>query len=125
MTAIDEQFDTKQTLAAIAEHQLLGNQFAADLKLAQQLARTKAGRTLRQASGFTQTEVARAIGVSPSAMCLWEEGNRRPSGVPAVAWVRFLRTSTDPDLGSTPAAKRASVIRLLFGHECEGQPLTS
>lgn len=35
---------------------------------------------IRQGLGFTQTELAEAVGVSQPTVALWESGDRNPSG---------------------------------------------
>jgi len=37
-------------------------------------------RSLRAALGVTQDSLARALGVTPTAVAHWEAGHRRPSG---------------------------------------------
>lgn len=66
-----------------------------DLRLlleAREAAQTGRGALLRKASGLTQGEVARAIGVEQSTLSRWESGvRRRPAGPEAMAWSRLLR----------------------------------
>ena len=57
---------------------------------ARQLARSGAGRMLREAAGLNGHELARAIGVDPSTIFRWESGERRPRGKWAIRYVEFL-----------------------------------
>ena len=45
---------------------------------------------LREASGLTQSDVARHLGVAPSAVNRWEHGRTRPRGRHAVALLDLL-----------------------------------
>jgi DNA-binding transcriptional regulator YiaG len=47
-------------------------------------------RALRQAARLTCAEVARAVGVSPSAISMWERGCRVPRGAGALAYGNLL-----------------------------------
>lgn len=47
-------------------------------------------RDLRVDAGLTLSEVARAVGVTPAAVHLWERGARIPRGKPAVRYARLL-----------------------------------
>jgi DNA-binding transcriptional regulator YiaG len=47
---------------------------------------------MRSRGDLSQSEVARAIGVSPATIWRWESGDRRPQGEAAVRWVRFLHS---------------------------------
>lgn len=49
-------------------------------------------RSLRAAAKLTQDEVASACGVGRTAVCLWERGRRNPSGPPALAYAKLLRS---------------------------------
>jgi transcriptional regulator with XRE-family HTH domain len=57
---------------------------------ARQLARSGAGRMLREAAGLNGHELARAIDVDPSTLWRWEEGSRRPRGEWAIRYADFL-----------------------------------
>ncbi len=58
---------------------------------ARESARTGRGARVRAAADLSQAEVARRIGVTPSAVSLWESRSRRPRGAPALRWARLLR----------------------------------
>jgi transcriptional regulator with XRE-family HTH domain len=45
---------------------------------------------LRQASGLSQSDVARGLGVSPSAVSRWEAGKSRPKAAHALALLTLL-----------------------------------
>jgi DNA-binding transcriptional regulator YiaG len=69
-------------------------------------ARSGRAAQLRRAAGLSQAELAAAVGVTPSCVCRWEAGGRRPSGEVARAYVRALRliASTLPSTSETSAA---------------------
>jgi transcriptional regulator with XRE-family HTH domain len=46
---------------------------------------------LRRAAGVSQSELAIAIGVTPSAISRWEAGQRHPRGKQAAAYALALR----------------------------------
>ncbi len=46
---------------------------------------------LRESAGLSQRELAGLIGVSPSAVRLWENGQRRPTGRRLVAYLAALK----------------------------------
>lgn len=50
---------------------------------------------LRRERGITQAELARRLGVSPSAMGMYEQGRRQPSGEILVALSEEFGVSTD------------------------------
>lgn len=59
---------------------------------------------LRQVVGLSQSEFARAAGVSAAAVHRWEAGARRPSGDAAVAYARALRELARQVTGGSPLA---------------------
>lgn len=56
-----------------------------------QLARSGGARAIREAHGFSASELARELGKSPSTVSRWERGERVPRGEAAEAWARLLR----------------------------------
>ena len=52
---------------------------------------TGRGRTIREAASISQTEIAEAVGVSHSAVSLWEAGKRLPRRDTAVQYALVLR----------------------------------
>ena len=50
---------------------------------------------LRREAGLSQAELAAHLGVSPSAMGMYEQGRREPSAALLVALARELHVSTD------------------------------
>ena len=62
-----------------------------DLVEAVRLARTGEGRAIRTKAGVAAQAIADACGMSASALTRWEAGARRPTGRPAISWVRLLR----------------------------------
>lgn len=67
--------------------------------LRDQLASGKAQQA-RQRARLSQSEVADAIGVTQSAVGLWEQGRRLPRGVAALRYAALLR-----ELRETPEAR--------------------
>jgi DNA-binding transcriptional regulator YiaG len=65
-----------------------------DLAEAVRLARTGEARAIRLRCGVNAGAIGAACGVSASAITRWESGERRPTGKPAIAWVRLLREIT-------------------------------
>jgi transcriptional regulator with XRE-family HTH domain len=50
---------------------------------------------LRRKLGLSQAELAHRLGISPSAMGMYEQGRRQPSGATLVALARELQVTTD------------------------------
>jgi transcriptional regulator with XRE-family HTH domain len=67
-----------------------------DVVLARRLARDGNARRIREASGLSASEVARALGVSPGTVCRWERGLRVPRGEVAGEWVALLKRVMTP-----------------------------
>lgn len=57
---------------------------------------------LRREKGFSQTALAGRIQISPSALGMYEQGRREPSGQTLVALARELGVSTDYLLTGKP-----------------------
>jgi len=55
-----------------------------------QIAKSGKARTLREEAGLSLAEVARGVGVTPTAVWRWERGLARPSGEPAASYGRLL-----------------------------------
>ena len=68
-----------------------------DLAEAVRLARTGEARAIRKRCGVNASAIGAACGVSASAVTRWESGDRRPTGTPAIAWVRLLRELAKAD----------------------------
>jgi transcriptional regulator with XRE-family HTH domain len=62
------------------------------LMQARELAASGRGARLRREAGISQNELAGAIGVTGAALCRWENGERRPSGEPALRYARVLQS---------------------------------
>ncbi len=54
------------------------------------LTRSGAARTVRIAAGLTLGELAEAVGVSPTTIWRWEQGQRSPRGEPAIKYGELL-----------------------------------
>lgn len=61
-----------------------------ELSRVRQLAASGAARSIRVAARLSQSDVARAVGVSVPAVCRWESGARCPRGSAAVRYGRLL-----------------------------------
>jgi DNA-binding transcriptional regulator YiaG len=67
---------------------------ATDLDLlleARDASRSGRGADIRERAGLTRSELARVVGVTPSAISRWESGRRRPTGTTALRYGRVLR----------------------------------
>jgi transcriptional regulator with XRE-family HTH domain len=70
---------------------------------------------LRREAGMNQAQLARALQVSPSAVGMYEQGRREPSGDTLVALSRIFGVTTDYLLTGNPIAlpDQKAVTRLL------------
>lgn len=68
----------------------------------------------RELSGYSQDEVAGALGVSRAMISYWESGKRGPNDRQLAALSRLLRVSVADLLGDEPLESRADVARMLF-----------
>jgi hypothetical protein len=68
-----------------------------DLIEAVRMGRDGSARDLRIRLGLSARDIASLCPVSPSALSRWETGERRPTGLPAVNWVRLLRRLGEAD----------------------------
>ncbi len=55
------------------------------------LAKSGTARALRESTGFSASEVARELGVSPATVCRWERGLRVPGERDAERWALILK----------------------------------
>lgn len=62
-------------------------------------------RSAREAKGYTQEDVAAALGVSRVAVTLWESGVNQPSARYLVPLADLLGVSVDYLLGRVPASQ--------------------
>ena len=53
-------------------------------------------RSLRHSAGLSLREVATAVGVSPTTVLRWEDGEARPTGRRALAYAEMLERLTQP-----------------------------
>ena len=58
---------------------------------------------LRKQASMSQAELAHALGVSPSAVGMYEQGRREPSAACLVALARIFQVTTDYLLTGRPA----------------------
>ena len=78
---------------------------------------------LRRERGLSQTELARRIQVSPSALGMYEQGRREPSGEILVAMARELDVSTDYLLTGIPKSpsEEESLTQAFFSRICAAE----
>ena len=62
-----------------------------DIASARSLAASGAARSIRLAARLTLTEIGTEVGVTASAVCRWEHGQRSPRGDAAREYGRLLR----------------------------------
>lgn len=60
------------------------------LARARQLAASGEGRRRRIAADLSLSEIAAEVGVSHGTVWKWETGRRRPTGLPAIKYLRAL-----------------------------------
>lgn len=60
-----------------------------------ELSRTGAPREARLRAGFSLSEIAVAVGVSPATIYRWETAQRRPTGLAAVRYARLIQSLID------------------------------
>ena len=65
---------------------------------------------LRRSRGLSQAELAKRLGISPSAMGMYEQGRREPSVQTLVSLSRELGTSTDFLLTGKAAAPEEDLM---------------
>lgn len=72
---------------------------------------------LRRHKGMSQEKLAQALGVSPSAVGMYEQGRREPSGAMLVTLARLFGVSTDYLLtGQVNPAEQSLIRELLQPH---------
>ena len=83
-------------------------------------------RTLRKDRGLTQSELGKALGVSPSTIGMYEQGRREPDKDALLAIANFFNVTTDYLLGNdTPASNPQTttpardLLDMLFADEPE------
>ena len=69
---------------------------------------------LRREAGLSQAELASQLQISASAMGMYEQGRREPSGQMLVALARILGVTTDYLLTGTPAPEQVESIQQLL-----------
>lgn len=67
-------------------------------------------KRLRQERGLTQAELAERLGVSPSAVGMYEQGRREPDGAVLARIAAVLRCSADELLDVTGPSEVSDVI---------------
>ena len=65
---------------------------------------------LRKSAGWNQAELARRLQISPSAVGMYEQGRREPSGELLVSISRVLGVSVDYLLTGSPAEAEAAAL---------------
>lgn len=80
---------------------------------------------LRRDKKMSQGQLAQALGVSPSAIGMYEQGRREPSAATVVSLAKIFRVSTDYLLTGRPNAAEEETIRNLLSSRLEdGQSRT-
>lgn len=74
---------------------------------------------LRRKRGLSQTQLAQAVGVSPSAIGMYEQGRREPSAALLVALAHYFDVSTDYLLTGRPNRTELSMLRQLMQERLE------
>ena len=69
---------------------------------------------LRRKRGLSQTQLAQAVGVSPSAIGMYEQGRREPSAALLVALAQQFDVSTDYLLTGKPSPAEMQMLRQLM-----------
>ena len=69
---------------------------------------------LRREAGLSQAQLARKLGISPSAMGMYEQGRREPSVDNLVAIARIFQVSTDYLLTGAPAPQEKERLNELL-----------
>lgn len=69
-------------------------------------------RELRTKSGMSQADLARAIGVSTSAIGMYEQGRREPDTSAILKFARFFNVSVDYLLGASDVSAPFDVERI-------------
>ena len=69
---------------------------------------------LRREAGLSQAELASQLQISASAMGMYEQGRREPSGQMLVALARILGVTTDYLLTGTPAPEQVESIQQML-----------
>ena len=65
---------------------------------------------LRRGAGMSQAELARILGVSPSAVGMYEQGRREPSAAGLVALAHVFGVTTDYLLTGKPSRPEDSAV---------------
>ena len=65
---------------------------------------------LRRTAGFTQSQLADRLGISPSAVGMYEQGRREPAGELLISMARLFGVSTDYLLTGTVGDARQRMI---------------
>jgi DNA-binding transcriptional regulator YiaG len=60
------------------------------LAAAQTAAKTGRARRIRESAGLSISDIARSVEIATATGSRWESGQRRPTGVRAVAWIDLL-----------------------------------
>lgn len=69
---------------------------------------------LRRDAGMSQAQLANALGISPSAMGMYEQGRREPSIETLVAMAQIFQVSTDYLLTGTPVCGEEAALNQLL-----------
>ena len=85
-------------------------------------------KELRAQNGFTQTQLAKAVGVSPGNVGDWETGKSKPGYNALASLSRIFEVSADYLLELSPALEKQSDDLSQFkaeqGLTCDGSPIS-
>jgi DNA-binding transcriptional regulator YiaG len=79
-----------------------------ELELRAALPEPEERRRIRLQAGVSQAAIARACGVTPACVCLWEGGRRQPRGRNLRAYVEVLRLLAGRAGSGRPRRRRAA-----------------
>ena len=92
-------------------------------------------KKLRTEKGYTQKEFAQLVGVSTSAIGMYEQGRREPENAVLTSMCKLLNTSPDYLIGFSPSKEEKEIgeviddfTKLLMSQQglmFNGQPMTS
>lgn len=74
---------------------------------------------LRRSRGMSQSQLAQELGVSPSAIGMYEQGRREPSAATVVALSKLFMVSTDYLLTGKPNRTEEKAIAALLQERVE------
>ena len=74
---------------------------------------------LRREAGLSQAELAQKLGISPSAMGMYEQGRREPSIETVIALAKVFQVTIDYLLTGQPSEQEAEILREMLQSRTE------